>query len=155
LDEFDISPLLHHCREDMLQGDPSLAGDLKHCFSDFRCFQRTFTKVMLWSLSQKITDPNIESFYQFKHRVRTAVETIVNESRAYKKVAAVTSGGVLALLMQMNQGLSDRQAIDHVWSFYNTSVTIFYAAEGVMELKLKNSVTHLNGPSRQDLLTYV
>jgi broad specificity phosphatase PhoE len=155
LDEFDISSFLHHCKDDIVRDDPSFAEDLHHCFTDFRSFQRIFVKALSWSLSVKKAIPNIECFSHFKNRVCFTIENIVKESSAYKKVAVVTSGGVLALLMQMVQGFSDIEAIGKVWSFYNTSVTIFYADQGALEFKLKNSVVHLNDPSRPELLTYV
>ena len=155
LNEFDVSAFLQYGKESMIQSDPAFLEDLKKSLSDYRSFQNIFVKVLKRSLTEKRNHPSFENFKGFKNRVHAAFKTIMDESAGYKKVAVVTSGGVLALLMQKVYRLSDRETIDWVWRFYNASITVLNIEGSRLELKLQNSVVHFNNGERQNLLTYV
>ena len=155
LNEFDVSNLLSRCKDDMIQKDASFFEDLKHAAINYHAFQNIFVKVLQESLDKKYEDSRIENFCRFQERVRSTIATIVEDSKRYKKVAVVTSGGVLALLMQTVFGLTDAEAIDLVWFFYNASITVFNTETDELVLKIKNSVSHFNRTEYHHLLTYV
>ncbi len=155
LDEFDVFNLLKNCKNDIIQDDPSISVDLERALVDYQSFQKLFVKIVQWSLSKNSDGFKSENFQTFKNRVKSGIQTIINESHAYKKVAVVTSGGVLSIAMQMACGLPDTKVIDLLWYFYNTSITVFYVDGNRLELKLDNSVVHLKNLDNHELLTYV
>jgi len=150
LDEFDSFNALKNYKSDIFNDAPYLLEDLDRSLLNYKSFKKVFVKVLQWSISGKT-----ETFQIFKDRVRSGIQTVVNESKHHKKVAVVTSGGVLSIAMQMACGLSDAEAIDLVWHFYNTSITLFYIEGNNLELKLDNSVVHLKSIDSRELLTYI
>ena len=155
LDEFDAMAFLSCCRDDMIRDDPSFREELNRSFWDYRCFQNVFVKTLARSLSENVETIAVENFQSFKQRVSRCIQTIIDESTQYKKVAVITSGGVLALVMQMAQGLSDTQTIEMVWHFYNSSISVFYVNNDCLEIKLGNCIAHLGLLDDPNLLTYI
>jgi broad specificity phosphatase PhoE len=155
LDEFDAMKFLTHCKDDMVRDDPRFKEELNRCFSDYQCFQKVFVKILEQSLLEKFHSVPTENFQSFKDRVSRGIQTVINENKPYKKVAVVTSGGVLALVMQLALRLSDAETVEMVWHFYNSSISVFCADNNCLELKLDNCVAHLGLFNDPQLLTYV
>ncbi len=155
LDEFDAMTYLNHCKNEMIQDDPAFIEELDRSLTDYRFFQEVFIKILEQSLIEKNQSVPAENFRSFKERVSRGIRTIINESKNYKKAAVVTSGGVLALVMQMALGLSDAETVKRVWYFYNASISVFYVTNDCLEVRLDNSVVHLRLLDDPQLLTYV
>ncbi len=153
LNDFNIFNLIAFHKDDIIQSDPSLAKDLEYFGQDCRSFQNVFIKLLQWSLSEKCDEMKVENFNIFKDRIHSAVQKIIDESKQYNKVAVVTSGDVLAIVMQMIQGITDSETIDLVWNFYNASITMCYVDSNQLELRLYNSVVHLKNQGNNDLLS--
>lgn len=155
LDEFDVPGFLKNHKNEMVSRDPSFAVELEQSAIRYDMFQSVFVKLLLWSLSDTCNGDVSENFHTFKTRVKSGIRRIIDESRDSKKVAVITSGGVLSVIMQMLYGLTDKEAIQWVWRFYNASISICYASENMLELKLENSVIHLEQTGDPALLTWV
>ncbi len=153
LNDFNIFNLIKFHKDDIIQSDPSFAKDLEYFGQDCRSFQNGSIKLLQWSLSEKCNKMKVENFNTFKDRIHSAVQKIIDESKPYNKVAVVTSGDVLAIIMQMIQGITDLETIDMVWDFYNASITMCYVDRNQLELRLYNSVVHLKNQKNNDLLS--
>lgn len=155
LDEFDAMKFLSHCKNEMIENDPAFIKELDRSLTDYRSFQKVFIKILEQSLLEKAQGIPAENFRSFKDRVFHGIQTIINESKQYKKAAVVTSGGVLAVIMQMALGLSDAETVEKVWYFYNASISVFYVNNDCLEVRMDNSVVHLRLLNDPQLLTYV
>jgi broad specificity phosphatase PhoE len=155
LDEFDVAGLLATHKDEIINRDSSLADELAQSVVRYDMFQKVFVKLLLASLSEYCTGDATENFRTFKARVASGIRKIIDDSRNYKKVAVVTSGGVLAVIMQIIYGLTDGEAIGWVWRFYNASISICHVNQHLLELKLENSVVHLAQTGDTTLLTWV
>jgi broad specificity phosphatase PhoE len=156
LDEFDIISFLKTYKNDILYDIPSFSSDLDQSILNKQFLLEIFTKALLWSISEKCDASKTETFQTFKDRVCSGLQTIINTTKYNKNVFVVTSGGVLSIVMQMACGLSDQAAIDLVWRFYNTSITLFHARASTLELIFDNRVDHFKGIKNcSELLTHI
>lgn len=155
LDEFNVFNLLKFYKDDIAKSDPPFAEELKRFAKNRKAFQGAFIKLLKWSATENCDGIKSENFNAFKNRIQSAIKTIMDECKDYKKVAVVTSGDVLAVVMQMVQGLKDLEAMDLVWEFYNASMTVCYAERNRLELRLNNSVIHITNQGNNDLLTHI
>lgn len=155
LDEFDVDGLLQVHMKDMVRRYPSFQRELAQSSVQREMFQSVFLRILRFSRSNACRGDLCETFHAFKTRVGCAIRRIIHESRRCKKVAVVTSGGVLGVIMQMIHGLTDEEAIRRIWNYHNASVSICRADGDRLALKLDNSAVHLKHGTDHTLLTWV
>jgi broad specificity phosphatase PhoE len=94
-----------------------------------------------------------ETYGSFKKRVTEALQQIVADARSnkHKEVIAITSGGVISLLVAHVMGLSDEKMIGLNLHIANTSVTALIFNDNRISLRYFNNHSHL--PS--DMVTFI
>jgi broad specificity phosphatase PhoE len=94
----------------------------------------------------------LESFAAFQGRVRRGLTDIMEREGRGKQVAVITSGGPIAMAMQMALGLADEVALRVAWVISNTGLSEFrYRDSERIALVRFNAVPHLPDHA---LLTY-
>ncbi|MFO7962363.1 MAG: histidine phosphatase family protein [Desulfobacterales bacterium] len=155
LDEFDMIRFLNTHKEAVIRCVPEFAGELKSLAARPELFQSLLAKSLLAITRQTGGGEAFETFCPFRSRVLSTVRKIVDESRTFKKTAVVTSGGVLAVIMQHIYGLTDEAAVQWALQSYNASITVCHVNGNTLEMKLENSVVHLRQTHDHTLLTWV
>ena len=154
-DEFDVSSFLKANTADMIKDDPSFKEIIEKALIEKESFKNAFIKILHCSLSEKYNRKGTETYKSFKSRIIKGIEKVIKKSGNQKKVAVFTSGGVLSVILQKATGLSDKQAINLVWEFANTSISVFFPEDGELKLKLDRSVVHLINKKDNEILTYI
>ncbi len=106
-----------------------------------------------WVTGQFTVDhPEVEPWDQFRKRVKTGLDIILEKTKSNSKVAVFTSGGVISAITAESMGLKDETVIaDLNYSVRNTSITKFYYSNGEFNLLSFNEVPHLEG----EMITFV
>jgi broad specificity phosphatase PhoE len=154
-DEFDVSSFLKANTADMIKEDPSFNEIIEKALFERQSFKDAIIKILQCSLSEKYNGKGAETYQSFKNRIFKGIEKVIKKTGNQKKVAVFTSGGVLSVILQKATGLSDKQAINLVWEFANTSISVFFPEDGELKLKLDRSVVHLINKKETEILTYI
>lgn len=95
---------------------------------------------------------DMESYVQFKNRVRAALASITEREGRGKTVAVITSGGPICIALQWALDLSDQVAMRQTWVLANCSVSEFrYRDPHALTLVGLNAMDHLRADG---LITY-
>jgi len=115
-----------------------------------RGFQRLFEAVMTRWLRGEIDAEDAETWPAFKARVLEALETVVSIPAPAKRIAAFSSVGPLAVLLQRALNTEDLPSFQTAWRIRNASITRFEfsARAGASRLTLDgfNTLPHLPNP---------
>ena len=115
-----------------------------------RDFQRLFETVAeKWCLGTPLLN-NIESWSDFRARVRDAIRHIRERQSNGRRVAVFTSVGPISVFFQVATQCSDSVALQTGWRVRNTSLSKFLFSGNRFTVDLFNSTAHL--PS--DWVTY-
>jgi broad specificity phosphatase PhoE len=93
----------------------------------------------------------LESYRDFRARVRETLDFIRNDAGRGKTVVAMTSGGPISIALKTTLELSPEKAGKLAWVIANASITEFRFRDDEMSLFSFNSVPHLDD---QSLITY-
>jgi len=96
-----------------------------------------------------------ENLEAFINAVRKGIDQVVRENGTLKKIAVFTSGGTISAVMQQALKLAPEETVRLGWEIYNTSVSIFNYGNNRLDLKVFNSVAHLELNQDPDLITYL
>lgn len=95
-----------------------------------------------------------EPWRQFQARCVNALEQVLEEARSNETHLVVTSGGVIAVIVQALLGLSDAAAMQINWTLANASMTSIQAsASRKRQLMTLNEYAYFHG-DRRHLLTW-
>jgi broad specificity phosphatase PhoE len=138
----------------MLEDEPSIAKDLDKIPGDQKAFQRVFAPLMTRWIEGKYNADGIPRWDDFTRHVKQGIEELTARHGANKRLVVFTSGGPIAVVVQVVLGLSDKKALEISWQLLNASITrIKYNSRGMM-LAGFNEVTHLELAAGEGLLTY-
>lgn len=108
-----------------------------------RTFQHALEFVMnAWQQDTVPTD-EIESWMDFRDRVREALRCIVDRDGKNRRVAVFTSGGPIAVAIQWAMQADDRCALEINWRVRNCSLSQFVFTRGRVTLDGFNALPHL------------
>lgn len=157
LDEFDAFRVMQFLTPRLVECDP----EVRRLNDEFRASQNTpeagrilqklFEAVARSWCSGAFDAPEFESWEQFKSRVQTGVDRIRQLTAGGKNVAAITSGGPIAVTAGQVLSLPAATAIEFVWLSRNGSFTEFLFSGERFSMHSFNSIPHLD---ERRLLTY-
>lgn len=155
LDEYPALALLRHWLPRLSAEHPELRDLLDPAGrgpDSAQRWERAFATITgKWARGELTTD-DIESFAAFQRRVHDAVEHIMTAQGRGKRVAVFTSGGPVAMAVQMAMGLAAEVALRTAWVVANAAVTEFrYRDRESLTLIRFNTIGHLPEPR---LVTY-
>jgi broad specificity phosphatase PhoE len=107
-----------------------------------RHFQRMFEVVMKRWAAGELSHASVEAWDSFRGRV-TAVLSEVLHCGEGRNVVVVSSGGPIAMAVQVVLEAPERQALELNWRMRNASVTEFLFSRGRVTLDFFNGVGHL------------
>jgi broad specificity phosphatase PhoE len=109
---------------------------------DPRAFQKMFEPLMLAWVAGNATHAAVETFEQFKQRIRAALQDIV-DTPGSRRVAVFTSGGPIGLAVMTVLGAPNTKALELNWRIRNASLTTFLFSPGRISLDAFNATPHL------------
>ena len=153
MNEYPAFDILKRCVPLLLRTDPefqSLFSPNAPLAND-RHFNRAYNYVMaLWVRGRLDLGP-LESYVDFVSRVRASLETLQRDEGRGRRIAVVTSGGPISMILKLALELTDEMAMRMGAVVANSSLTDLKYDEGRMTLTAFNRVPHLN---RKALVTY-
>lgn len=153
-DEYDFAGILKSQIPLMIDAEPALAETLPRIQSDRRAFQALFEGAVKRWVSGRDDIGGIETWLEYGARIRRGVQQLMEENGPKKRAAVFTSGGCVAVAMQMALDISDTKTMELSWQVCNTSVSVFKYGSGGMGLSSFNSTAHLETQADAELLTY-
>jgi broad specificity phosphatase PhoE len=139
---------------ELTQEDPAITKDVAKIADEKKAFQRVFAKVMNRWISGSYLASGIPEWSDFKQKVRSGLEALIDRHGARQQIAVFTSGGPISVVVQAALELSDPKTLEVSWQLMNASITrIKYNSRGIM-LAVFNDVTHLELVGDAELLTY-
>lgn len=112
-------------------------------------FDRVFRRLALAWMSARLTLDGVESFTDFKARVCRVLQRIADEADG-RRAAVVTSGGPVAMAMQLALELSDEKAMRLAEVVANTGLTTLRRTSDEWIVTTFNALPHLD----RSLVTY-
>jgi broad specificity phosphatase PhoE len=112
-----------------------------------RYFQRMFEAITTIWMKGEVTVEGVESWADFKARVRGAFKKILSAEGSGRTVAVFTSGGVIGVAVQTALNAPDAQALEINWRIRNASLTEFVFGKGRLSLDSFNTIPHLQDSS--------
>lgn len=150
LDEYDLEGLSNRLAPQLAEQDPEFAArwkTLRRCENEaerVRLFQQMFeTLVRHWQTLADL-DPDIESWPEFRARVRRQIEHLQRHTGRGKRVVMFTSGGFIAGAVQLALGVDDRTMRELNWRIRNCSLTEFVFTPDRFTLDSFNAIPHLS-----------
>lgn len=109
-------------------------------------FQNLFEVVMHRWIDDALDLDEIEPWPAFEARVRAGLEQMLDTADRGHRIAAFTSVGPLAVLLQMALETSERRSFETAWRIRNASITTFVSGRGMFTLDSFNGLPHLSDP---------
>ena len=157
LDEFDAFRVMQVMVPRLIEADPVI----REMHTDFRAnqqspeagrkLQKLFEVVSRRWCCGEYDMPEVESWAQFKARVRSGVRQIRDEAGAGKNVVAITSGGPISATVADVMNLEPLVAIELLWLSRNCSFSEFLFSGDRYSMHSFNSIPHLDD---RKLVTY-
>jgi broad specificity phosphatase PhoE len=148
LDEMGVEPLFREHLPELFHrhahlaalGDAMLAadGDVERARGFARLFEAT---LQLW-LRGDVTARGVESWLEFRARVRHALAAVRADARG-QRIAAFTSAGPVASAVQLALGADDDTTLSLAFRVRNSSVSEFLFSEDRFSLASFNETPHL------------
>ena len=152
--EYDFGAILKYQIPLMIEAQPALAETLSRVPSDRRAFQELFEQAVKRWVSGRHDVDGMETWVDYGARIRRGVQKLMQENGPKKRAAVFTSGGCVAVAVQMALDISDAKTMELSWQVSNTSVTVFKYGTRGMGLSSFNSTAHLEAQNDAGLLTY-
>ena len=157
LNEYDVHGILGNLLPDLAAEDMRVQR-LVDAYNGSRAgpdrnkeFQRMFEAVMIRWLEGKRGGSGIETWLDFRDRVRRGLRRIMEDAGSGMRIVAFTSGGPIGATVQFALGAPDRAALEVNWRVRNSSLTEFVFTRDRFTLDMFNAVPHLDD---EVLLTY-
>ena len=106
-------------------------------------FNKVFFPIIDAWIAGEYPADNIETFVDFKARVHSAVDRLLEKSEKGQKVAVFTSGGTISMIMQKALSLPDKEVFQLNYKIANASVSKFFFRRDDLGLSYFNNFTHL------------
>lgn len=153
-DEYNAHRIIETQAAELTREDPSMADAFANLFTDGQALKRVFETAMLrWACGQ-VEILGVETWKDFKIRVRDGINRVCTEQGPRKRVAVFTSGGAICSAMQIALTLSDEETIRLALQVRNASVSVFRHDGKELYLQSFNSTAHLELLRDPRLITY-
>ena len=113
----------------------------------YQTFQKVFEVVMVAWIEGKVSKDGVESWAEYRARVKSGIEKITRTEGKGLRIAAFTSGGPIAATMQLALGISDRSTLELNWRVRNCSLSEFIFSGERFSLDSFNALPHLREES--------
>lgn len=167
-DEFDAFKVWEDYLPHLLNRHPGLQRDVQRINSDDQAFERIFSLILEEWLKGTCNKPDTPTWTSFKHRVTSGYKNLSSWGLQRKNVALFTSGGPIAVTMQLALDLTDLTTVQLSKTILNTSLSKFFlqdtpspgqlsknkAYQPKIRLLTFNQVAHLECKGNTKLLTY-
>jgi broad specificity phosphatase PhoE len=148
LDEMGVEPLFREHMPDLFArhahlatlGDAMLAADGDEARA--RGFARLFEAVLQLWVRGEVNAGGVESWLEFRARVRRALAVVRAEARG-QRIAAFTSAGPVASAIQLALGADDDTTLSLAFRVRNSSVSEFVFSGDRFSLSSFNETPHL------------
>ena len=144
LNEYDVAGIIRTGQRDpeltalIRDADPPGSPDRN------RRFQRMFEAVMSRWINSELAAPGLETWLEFRDRVRAALRVMTADGKPARRVVAFTSGGPIGVAVQTAMNAPDQSAIEVNWRVRNCSLTEFLFSKDRFSLDCFNAVPHLD-----------
>jgi broad specificity phosphatase PhoE len=155
LNEHDTPAIIKAQIPELARLDRSFADSLAAFRTDRLAAQRVLETALLRWARGEATTPGVESWTEFKARVRDGMQRSVGALAPDARALVVTSGGPLAAVMHWALGLDDETAMRLEWRVRNAATSTFKIADGRAELMSFNSTAYLEAHGEPGLMTYL
>jgi broad specificity phosphatase PhoE len=122
-----------------------LLADLR---KNVRAFQAFFSEtVEQWMAGVFDDTAGVEPWSRFCERVQAGLGQVMRQQGHGKRLAVVTSGGPISVVLKTALGLSDRKTAALSWEIFNASITCLKYSADRLSLTVFNNTTHflING----------
>lgn len=150
LDEYDSTAVMRMLLPELVEQDESVRK-LAETYERSRGtqderkrFQLLFDVVMRGWITGLVKPQGLETWTEFISRVRLAVQQMIGPKTGAKSVVAFTSGGPVAVAIQLALGISDEKTLELNWQVRNASVTEFLFSGSRFTLDRFNSMAHIS-----------
>lgn len=153
LDEVSVHLLFEDPLPDIVEDNPELGGlieafEQSASFDDRRrTFNKLFAEVTQRWVRGEVQAEGVESWKDFAARVGRALDTIRADDRRGLTVAAFTSGGVIAALLQRSFACPDDRALEFMWHCRNSAWAQFRYTAEKLSMTGFNGTPHLDDPA--------
>jgi broad specificity phosphatase PhoE len=140
-------------RREKVQGKAKdrLIADLR---KNERAFQVFFSETVdQWMAGVFDEAAAVEPWGRFCQRVQTGLAQVMRQEGRGKRLAVVTSGGPIAVVVKKALGLSDRKTAALSWEIFNASITCLKYSADRLSLTVFNNTTHFLVAGDASLLT--
>lgn len=152
--EYDFVAILKYQIPLMINEEPALEEILPRMHADRQVFQRLFERALTRWISGRYDAGGIETWPDYGARIHRGIQQLMKADGPQKRAAVFTSGGCVAVAVQMALDISDVKTIELSWQVRNTSVSVFKYSSRGMGLSSFNSTAHLEAQDDAELLTY-
>ena len=152
--EYDFVAILKSQIPLMIDEEPALGEILARRDTDRQAFQKLFERAVKGWISGRYNAGGIETWPDYGARIRRGIQQLMKADGSQKKIAVFTSGGCVAVAVQMALDISDAKTIELSWQVRNASVSIIKYSSRGMGLSSFNSTAHLETQDSAELLTY-
>jgi broad specificity phosphatase PhoE len=151
LDEYDLKGLLERLAQSLIKNDDVLGTLAKSHETSIgeeervRAFQRMFERLLLRWVAEPAAaaGAGVESWPEFRERVRRGLERITGGLVRGRRVVAFTSGGVIGAIVAGAIDAPDRTALSLSWRLRNASITNLLFTADRLTLDDFNTLPHL------------
>lgn len=157
LDEYDAFGILREFVPLLHDRDPrvrALAKAYEQAMASpdrYRHFQRLTEAVIAHWVSGTVETPGIETWQSFYARVSGVWRSIIEREGSGRRVVAFSSGGPIAVAVQLAVNAPPTTAIELNWRIRNAALTEIIFTRDRLSLDTFNTVPHLDDPA---LVTY-
>lgn len=149
--EFQAEKVVRHYLPRVTLGQPELADLMKEPDAFRRHFQPLFVAVIRSWLANEHPHDRVESWVDFRARVRSAMAEILGAVQDGEKLGVFTSGGVISVILQQALGTGDDIMYRLNHRIANASVTRLSFDGDLLHLAWFNHYQHLED---EDILTF-
>jgi broad specificity phosphatase PhoE len=120
--------------------------------NDCSGFERAFVHALALWIAGEVVGDDVEPYPDFVRRVTEGLARIVEAAPKGARIAVVTSGGPVGVLVQQALGVDANRGLELILAVHNAAFTELHATEGRLRLFQFNAVPHLE---EHGLLTHV
>jgi broad specificity phosphatase PhoE len=129
-----------------------LLADLR---KNVRAFQAFFSETVdQWMAGAFDVAVGVEPWGRFCERVEAGLAQVMEQQGSGKRLAVVTSGGPISVVLKTALGLSDRNTAALSWEILNASITCLKYSAKRLSLTVFNNTTHFLVAGDASLLTH-
>ena len=152
--EYKAHTIIEHLIPGLIEEDPALAEAVANLFTHNRALEAVFERAMTRWASEEYEVPGVESWVEFKSRVKAGIRRVMEDMGRKGKSVVFTSGGAICRTVGMALGISDEVALRLALQTLNTGVSTFKYRGADPVLMSFNSVAHLELCNDPGLITY-